>query len=167
MPDKPLVPLQSICQMLKLTSRQVQSLISNGVLPKPDGPRSKPKYDLIETTWAYFGYRERSKLERQSKKLSKNRADEEYRAAKAGREQLKLEQERSLLMKKSDVAILCKFLINVTKTEVLAQSRTLPALLVGKTEAEISEILEQENRKLLEKAAMGFIEIENNTRKTR
>lgn len=166
MPDKPLVPLQSICQMLKLTSRQVQSLISNGILPKPEGPRSKPKYDLIETVWAYFEYRERSKIERLSKRLSSTKADEEYRAAKAGRERLKLEQERGLLMKKADVAVLCKFLLNVVKTEVLARSRSLPSLLVGKTEAEISDVLETENRKQLERAAKGFKEIESNARKS-
>ena len=166
-PDKPFVPLQSICQMLKLSSRQVQSLISNGILPKPEGPRSKPKYDLIETTWAYFSYKERSKLSKQTKKLTNNKADDEYRAAKAGRERLKLDQERNLLMKKADVSVLCKFLMTVIKTEVLGQSRNLPALLVGKTEAEISDILEDENRKALERAATGFNEIESNTRKSR
>jgi hypothetical protein len=153
--------------MLKLRTRQVQNLISSGVLPKPEGTRSKPKYDLIETTWAYFEHRERLKLEKQSKSLSRNKADEEYRAAKAGRERLKLEQEQALLMKKSDVAVLCKYLLTVIKTEALAQPRALPALLVGKTEAEISDVLESENRKLLEKAAMGFKEIESNTRKSR
>ena len=166
MPDKPLVPLQSICQMLKLTSRQVQSLISNGILPKPEGPRSKPKYDLIETVWAYFEHRERSKIERLSKRMSSTKADEDYRAAKAGREQLKLEQERGMLMKKADVSVLCKFLLNVIKTEVLARSRSLPSLLVGKSESEISDILDEENRKQLERASKGFKEIESRARKT-
>lgn len=158
-PDKPLVPLQSICQVLKLSSRRVQQLVSDGVLPSPETVGRSAKYDLITAIWSYFSWKEARAIEKAIKGASRRQAEEEYRTVKAARERLKLEQEQGLLMKKADVASTCKFLLTVVKTALLAQPRSLPALLVEKSEQEISDILEAENRKILEAAATGFGEL--------
>lgn len=162
-PDNPRVPLQSICQVLKLSSRRVQQLISDGVLPSPETVGRSSKYDLIAVIWAYFSWKETRAIEKAVKGASRRQAEEEYRMVKAARERLKLEQEQGLLMKKSDVASTCKFLLTVVKTALLAQPRSLPALLVEKTESEISDIIESENRKILEAAATGFGELAKET----
>lgn len=144
-------PVNDLARLLNLSTRRVQSLVQEGVLPKPQRPGV---YDVLACNHAYLAHLK-------NLAASKTKIDDEIKLIKKERDRLKLDHEKGLVMKKADVASLCKYLLNVIKTEVLAQPLSLPSILVGKSEAEISDILERENRKLLEMAASGFQDIKN------
>lgn len=102
--DKPYVTLQKICQALKLTSRRVQQLISDGIIPQPAGTRKAPKYDLLETIWAYFGWKERQAVQKVSQKAtSRSKVEDDIKQVELQIKQHRLEQEKGLYILRSEV----------------------------------------------------------------
>ncbi len=98
--NKPLVSLQAICQILKLTSRRVQQLISDGTLPKPEGTTKAARYDLIGCVWAYFTMRE----EKIRQTTAKGKVDDEIKQVELQAKQFKLDREKGFYLLRAAVA---------------------------------------------------------------
>lgn len=104
MKDKPFVSLQNLCQALKLTSRRVQQLISDGIIPKPQGTTKNAKYDLLESIWAYFGWKESQAVQKATQKnTSKSQTEDDIRQVDLQTKQFKLEREKGLYILRSEV----------------------------------------------------------------
>lgn len=104
-PDKPLVSLQRICQALKLTSRRVQQLISDGTLPKPEGTTKNARYDLLETIWAYYGWKESQAVQKATQKAnSRSRTEDDIKQVELEAKQFKLNKEKGFYVLREEVA---------------------------------------------------------------
>ena len=104
MSDRPFVSLQKLCQALRLTSRRVQQLISDGTIPKPEGTTKNAKYDLLESIWAYFGWKENQAVQRAMQKSTpKSQTEDDIKRVELQTKQFKLEREKGLYILKSEV----------------------------------------------------------------
>lgn len=103
--DKPLVSLQKLCQALRLTSRRVQQLISDGIIPKPEGATKAAKYDLLGSIWAYFAWKEAQAVQKATKKAkSTSRTEDEIKEIERETKQFKLDKEKGLYILRQEVA---------------------------------------------------------------
>jgi glucan phosphorylase len=120
MPD-PLVNLQAVCRALRLTSRRVQQLISDGIIPRPEGATKGAKYDLLKTLWAYQDWRE----EQLKKQFSKGKVVDEIQQVELQTKQFKLEREKGLWIERHLVADELVKRIYAIKRDQLAIERRL------------------------------------------
>ncbi|MHB8109777.1 MAG: hypothetical protein ACYDHW_07065 [Syntrophorhabdaceae bacterium] len=105
MSDKPQVSLQKLSQALKLTSRRVQQLISDGVIPKPQGSSKTFRYDLLESIWAYYGWKEAQAVERALRKSTpKSKTRDDIEQIELQTKQFRLDRERGLYILREEVA---------------------------------------------------------------
>ena len=103
--DRPMVSLQKLCQALRLTSRRVQQLISDGIIPKPQGSSKTFRYDLLESIWAYFNWHEAQAIHKVTRKVSpRSRTEDDIKQVELQTKQFKLQQEKGLFILKDEVA---------------------------------------------------------------
>jgi len=103
--DRPRVSLQRICQALKLTSRRVQQLISDGILPKPEGVTKNARYDLLESIWAYYGWKEAQAVQKVTQKANlQPRTEDDIKRVELQSKQFKLDREKGLFILKDEVS---------------------------------------------------------------
>jgi hypothetical protein len=126
--DKPRVSLQRICQALKLTSRRVQQLISDGTLPKPEGATKGAKYDLLETIWAYYAWKEQAAVQKALQKTTpRSRTEDDIKQVELETKQFKLEQEKGLWIPRDEVVNELVRRAHVLKSDLLSLTRRMPA----------------------------------------
>jgi hypothetical protein len=126
--DKPRVSLQRICQALKLTSRRVQQLISDGTLPKPDGTTKNAKYDLLETIWAYYAWKEKTAVNKAAQKNAhRSKTEDDIKQVELQLKQFKLEQEKGLWIHREEVVNELVRRAHVLKSDLLSLVRRMPA----------------------------------------
>lgn len=137
-----------IAQVFGITTRRVQQLFKEGVIPG-EKRNNALRFDLQSTCKAYIQHlRDEAAAKNPSDEdLEKQRLEEEVRLkrAKAEQEELKLEELKGNLHRSSDVEEAINGLVYSTRSNLMALPGRLAKDAYGaKSEAEVSQIVKRE-----------------------
>lgn len=156
--DKNYQKADVIARLFGLTTRRVQQLTQDGILPT-EQTKSGRRYDLLPTITRYIKYlKERAENKRpqsmEDKLAAKLDAEIKYKDAKAEKAKLELEEIKGTLHRASDIEKLTNELVFAVRSMLLAlPGRTAMDLAAINTAPEVSQYLERHVAVLLDELA--------------
>lgn len=151
-----LVDSKEVAKLIGKTSRRVQQLTSDGVLPTievKNGKRTLRKYDKYKTVQAYIGHVEMKAEEKcgVDKEKEKLRVEIKTKEAKLKMIELQLAEMEGTMHASEDVEAMTDDLVLCVRANLLAMPGKLSAELAGVSDAaEISGMIEEAVYQVLE-----------------
>lgn len=150
--------IEVIARFFGKTTRRIQQLTQDGVLPTEQTPQGR-RYDLLPTIKNYIQYLEsraerkmpQSMEEKQEKKLD---AEIKYKQAKADKAVLELKEVKGIMHRSEDVEKLTNELVFAVRSMLLAMPGRCAMDLAGiQTAPEVSQYLRQQVAAMLDELA--------------
>lgn len=147
-----------IARLFGVTTRRVQQLTQDGIIPTEQTPSGR-RYDLLPTITRYIKYlKERAENKRpqsmEDKLAAKLDAEIKYKDAKAEKAKLELDELKGVLHRASDIEKLTNELVFAVRSMLLAlPGRTAMDLAAINTAPEVSQYLERHVAVLLDELA--------------
>lgn len=133
-----LYDVETIAKLLMISSRRVQQLVKEGVIPRAD----HGKYPLVGATQGYIRYLQ-NQLNAGAKKLDE---DARLKAAQASLRELELQRARAELIPAAQVGEVLFEIVNIQNTALSAMASRISLDCVGRNAKEIKAIVSRECR---------------------